>query len=73
MWACSGLLGVVCQLWHWQLERGELTLKEAADKFQIEVAKVNAAAKTGNLDNLKAAFGSAGSSCKACHDSFRKD
>lgn len=47
--------------------------KEAADKFQVEVAKVNAAAKTGNLDNLKAAFGSAGSSCKACHDSFRKD
>ena len=47
--------------------------KEAADKFQVEVAKVNAAAKTGNLDNLKAAFGSAGSSCKACHDAYRKD
>lgn len=47
--------------------------KEAADKFQAEVAKVNAATKTGNLDNLKAAFGTAGSSCKACHDSFRKD
>ena len=47
--------------------------KESADKFQAEVAKVNAAAKTGSLDNLKAAFGAAGSSCKACHDSFRKD
>lgn len=47
--------------------------KEAADKFQAEVAKVNAAAKTGNLDNLKAAFGPAAASCKACHDNFRKD
>lgn len=47
--------------------------KEAADKFQAEVAKVNAAAKTGNLDNLKAAFGSAAPTCKACHDNFRKD
>jgi cytochrome c556 len=47
--------------------------KEAADKFQTEVAKVNAAVKTGNLDSLKAAFGPAAASCKACHDSFRKD
>lgn len=47
--------------------------KEAADKFQVEVVKLNAAAKTGNLDNLKAAFGSAAPTCKACHDNFRKD
>jgi len=47
--------------------------KEAADKFQAEMAKVNAAAKTGNLDNIKAAFTAAGGSCKACHDNFRKD
>ena len=47
--------------------------KEAADKNQAEVAKLVAAAKTGNLDNLKAAFGSAAPPCKACHDSFRKD
>ncbi|MEN9888808.1 MAG: hypothetical protein RL559_845 [Pseudomonadota bacterium] len=47
--------------------------KEAADKNQAEVAKVVAAAKTGNLDALKAAVGPAGSSCKACHDNFRKD
>ena len=30
--------------------------KEAADKFQAEVVKLNAAAKTGNLDNLKAVW-----------------
>ena len=47
--------------------------KEAADKFQAEVAKVNAAAKTANLDNLKPAFGAAAPTCKACHDNFRKD
>lgn len=47
--------------------------KEAADKNQAELAKVVAAAKTGNLDALKAAVGPAGSSCKACHDNFRKD
>jgi cytochrome c556 len=37
-----------------------------------EVAKLNAAAKTGNLDQIKAAFGAAGASCKACHDDFRQ-
>jgi cytochrome c556 len=45
----------------------------AADKMQSEVSKLAAAAKTGNLDNLKAAFGPAANSCKACHDDFRKE
>jgi len=31
--------------------------QEHADKFQAEAAKLAAAAKTGSLDNLKAAFG----------------
>ena len=47
--------------------------KEAADKNQAELVKVIAAAKTGNLDALKAAVGPASSSCKSCHDQFRKD
>ncbi len=47
--------------------------KEAADKFQAETVKLQAAAKTGNLDTIKTAFGATGASCKACHDSFRKD
>ena len=47
--------------------------RDAADKYMAEVAKVQAAAKTGNLDNLKAAFGSAAPTCKACHDNFRRD
>ncbi len=47
--------------------------KEAADKLQAEASKLNAAAKTGNLDNLKTAFAATGGACKACHDNFRKD
>lgn len=44
---------------------------DLADKMQAETVKLAAAAKTGNLDNLKAAFGPAANSCKACHDSYR--
>ena len=47
--------------------------KEAADKMQAEIVKLNNAAKAGNIDALKAAFGPAAASCKACHDNFRKD
>jgi cytochrome c556 len=45
--------------------------KEASDKFVSEAAKLEAAAKTGNLDTIKAAFGAVGGSCKACHDAFK--
>ena len=45
---------------------------EDRDKMQDAVAKLAAAAKTGNLDNLKTAFGPAAQTCKACHDDFRK-
>lgn len=44
-----------------------------ADKMQAELVKLSAAAKTGNLDAVKTAFGAAGQSCKACHDAYRKD
>ena len=47
--------------------------KEAADKLQAESLKLQAAAKTGNLDAIKTAFAATGASCKACHDTFRKD
>jgi cytochrome c556 len=47
--------------------------KEAADKMQAEMAKLNVAAKAGNVEALKAAFGPAAASCKTCHDNFRKD
>ncbi len=44
----------------------------AAEKFQSEATKLSAAAKSGNLDTIKTAFGAVGQSCKACHDDFRK-
>jgi len=47
--------------------------KEGADKMQAEASKLAAAAKTGNLDSVKTAFGAVGQTCKACHDNYRKD
>ena len=44
-----------------------------AEKMQAEMTKFSAAAKTGSLDNIKAAVGSVGGTCKTCHDAFRKD
>jgi len=36
-----------------------------------ELSKLDAAAKTGNIDQIKVAFGAAAQSCKACHDAYR--
>jgi cytochrome c556 len=47
--------------------------RAAATKMQDEMVKLNAAAKTGSVENLKAAFGPTGAACKACHDSYRKE
>jgi cytochrome c556 len=47
--------------------------KESGDKLVAEAAKLEAAAKTGNLDTIKVAFGAVGGSCKACHDAFRTE
>ncbi len=45
--------------------------KDLSDKMVAESAKLLAAAKTQNLDNIKAAFGTTAASCKACHDAYR--
>ena len=47
--------------------------KAANDKMVAEVAKLDAAAKSGSLDAIKAAMGAVGGSCKACHDDFRAE
>jgi cytochrome c556 len=44
----------------------------AVTKSQEDVAKLVAAGKTGNLDQIKAAAGAVGQSCKACHDTYQK-
>jgi len=47
--------------------------REKANKSQEDVVRLNAAAKTGNLDAIKTAAGAVGQSCKSCHDAYRKD
>ena len=42
-----------------------------AQDYMAQAAKLAAAAKTGDLANLKAAFGPAAQTCKACHDVYR--
>ncbi len=44
---------------------------EHANQYKAEAGKLVAAAKTGDLAQLKAAFGPAAQTCKACHDAFR--
>lgn len=45
--------------------------KQAADNFQAEATKVAAAAKGGNEQTVKAAWGELNKACAACHDTFR--
>lgn len=42
-----------------------------AQQFVAEAGKLAAAAKMGDVAQLKAAFGPAAQTCKACHDAFR--
>ena len=56
-----------------EIWRETAKFNDAATKMQAEVGKVVAAGKAGNLDALKASFGAAAQSCKACHDNYRKD
>ena len=44
----------------------------AVAKSQADVDKLVAAGKTGNLDQIKAALGAVGQSCKNCHDAYQK-
>jgi len=45
--------------------------KDLSEKMMAETTKLAAAAKTGNADTLKAAFGATSASCKACHDNYQ--
>lgn len=46
--------------------------KAASEKMQLAVANLNTVAQTGDLENIKKAFGAAGQTCKGCHDDFKK-
>jgi cytochrome c556 len=43
----------------------------AVAKSQEEVAKLLVAGRSGNLDQIKAAAGAVGQTCKSCHDAFQ--
>ena len=62
-----GKTGAKPQIW---TERAKFDA--AAKKMQDEMVKLDAATKTGNLEQIKVAFGATGAACKACHDDFRK-
>jgi cytochrome c556 len=38
-----------------------------------KTAALSAAAKSGNLETIKPAFGAATQACKACHDKYKED
>jgi len=46
--------------------------QQKRERFAENMTKLTAAADSGDLDKLRAAFGDVGASCKACHDSYRK-
>jgi cytochrome c556 len=47
--------------------------RAGASKMQDEMAKLNVAAKGGNIDAIKAQAGEVGKACKGCHDAYRKE
>lgn len=50
----------------------EAKFKQLAADMQAETVKLTAAAKTGNLDNVRAQFRATAKSCDACHDAYRE-
>jgi cytochrome c556 len=47
--------------------------KEQNDRLVAESIKLVAAAKTNNLDQLKAAYTATAATCKSCHDAYRNN
>ncbi|MBX6319886.1 cytochrome c [Pigmentiphaga sp.] len=45
--------------------------KQAQERLQGDIAKLVAAAQSGDLAQVRTAYGAVGASCKACHDNFR--
>ncbi|MGK4924058.1 c-type cytochrome [Bordetella hinzii] len=46
--------------------------KDKQQRLVDNVGKLSAAADSGDLAKVRAAFGDVGASCKACHDVYRK-
>jgi cytochrome c556 len=56
-----------------EIWKDQAKVKDLAAKMIAEAEKFEAAAKTGNLDTIKAALGPLGAACKACHDDYRAE
>jgi cytochrome c556 len=56
-----------------EIWKEQAKFKDLQGKMQGEAEKLEAAAKSGNLDSVKAAVGELGKACKACHDDFRAE
>jgi len=56
-----------------EIWKDQAKVKDLSTKMMTEAEKFEAAAKTGNLDAIKAAIGDLGKACKACHDDFRAE
>jgi cytochrome c556 len=56
-----------------EIWKEQAKFNDLASKMQTEVAKLDAAARSGSLDAVKAAVGAVGGSCKACHDDYRAE
>jgi cytochrome c556 len=50
----------------------EAKFKQLAADMQAETVKLTAAARTGNLDNVRNAFRATAKSCDNCHDVYRE-
>lgn len=56
-----------------EIWKDQAKVKDLASKMMAEADKLEAAAKSGSLDGIKAAMGPLGGACKACHDDFRAE
>ena len=45
--------------------------REMGDRLVAATAKLSAAARTQDLDQIKAAYGATANTCKECHDAYR--
>ena len=54
-----------------EIWKEQAKFKEHNEKLVGDTGRLLAAAKTNNLDNVKAAFTQTAATCKACHDNFR--
>jgi cytochrome c556 len=56
-----------------EIWKEQAKFKDLQGKMQGEAEKLEAAAKSGNLEAVNTAVGDIGKACKACHDDFRAE